>query len=140
MRRTRTYAVTARPISNALPMPVSTMSGTAPVEGAQKTADTRRNIRPKVKVDGARKIWGTLSTCTTRAVSAAISKLVDGTLTLRIKRKSKVLVNNKSVWWFIVHGMKMTWQPWSKDGIKSKPKHFQYFRIAIRHHNMPPSL
>ena len=84
-RRTRTYAAAARPIFNALPMPVSTMSGAAPVKEArqgQKIGDTRGNTRTKVKVDGARKIWGTLPTCTTRAVTAAISKLVDETLKL----------------------------------------------------------
>ena len=60
--------------------------------------------RSKVKVLGARKIWGTIKTCSPGAVSATISKLVSSNLTLRVRHKTKTLANNKSVWRFVVHG------------------------------------
>ena len=55
-------------------------------------------------MDGARKIWGTVPTCSAGAIAATISKLVPTKLQLRIRRKMKMLSNNKAVWWFIVHG------------------------------------
>ena len=61
--------------------------------------------RPKVKVDGARRIWNTIPTCSAKAVALTISKLIPTKLDLRVKRKTKSMPNNaKSVWWFVVHG------------------------------------
>ena len=62
------------------------------------------NSRPKVKVDGARRIWNTLQTCSANAVASTISKLIPTKLNLRVKRKTKSTANNKAVWWFVVHG------------------------------------
>ena len=57
----------------------------------------------KVKVAGARRIWGTLKTCSPGAVSSTLSKLVPTVGALKVKRKTKRL-ERKTVWWFVVHG------------------------------------
>ena len=82
------------------------VSGTAPTPAAQtdtiaKTTSTTarpqqpskkfprnnnnrpsRDSRPKVKVDGARRIWGTVPTCSAGAVAATITKLIPHNLQL----------------------------------------------------------
>ena len=59
-----------------------------------------------IKLDGARKIWGSVPTCSAGAV-ATISKLVPTKLELRIRRKTRNLNGNKVVWWFVVHGVEI---------------------------------
>lgn len=85
-----------------------------PNDGVQKSSVTQRasdsrpsksKARERVKVEGARRIWNTVPTCTTRAIAATISKLAGPTkLELRFKRKTKKARNNKTLWWFVVHG------------------------------------
>ena len=63
--------------------------------------------REKVRVPGARKVWGTMKTCTTQAVSTTIALLcptVAGKLQLR--RKFKKTNDNGCVtrWWFLIRG------------------------------------
>ena len=60
--------------------------------------------KSKIKVAGARKIWGTVPTCSAGAVTATISKLVPTKLQLGTQRKTKTSSRNKVVWWFVVHG------------------------------------
>ena len=60
--------------------------------------------KSRIKVDGARKIWGTVPTCSAGAVAATISKFVPSKLKLRVRRKTKTLSSNKAMWWFVVHG------------------------------------
>ena len=45
-----------------------------------------------------------MKACSPGAITATISRLVPETLELRIKRKTKQLANNKTIWWFVVHG------------------------------------
>ena len=71
----------------------------------EKRSVNHDQSRPKVKVDGARRIWNTIPTCSAKAVALTISKLIPTKLDLRVKRKTKSMPNNaKSVWWFVVHG------------------------------------
>ena len=105
-RQNRSYASTVR---ESLPSAaVSSTAGQANGRGAvshlpaskksvSNSASSSMVTRPKVKVLGARKIWGTIKTCSPGAVSATISKLVSSNLTLRVRRKTKTLANNKSV-------------------------------------------
>ena len=61
--------------------------------------------RPK-RVVGARKIWGTLRTTTSNAVSSTLSKLTSKGNQVQVKRKFKSIQNtNKTVrWWFVIRG------------------------------------
>ena len=70
---------------------------------SSKSASGESN-KSRIKVAGARKIWGTVPTCSAGAVAATISKLVPTKLQLRIRRKTKASIRNKVVWWFVVHG------------------------------------
>ena len=60
----------------------------------------------KERVVGARKIWGTLKTTTSNAVSSTISKLTSKGNQVQVKRKYKSIQNtNKTVcWWFVLRG------------------------------------
>ena len=58
----------------------------------------------RVPVDGARRVWGAFSHCTPTAIQNAIAKLTSIKGKLNVKRKTKVSTNNKSVWWFVIHG------------------------------------
>ena len=62
--------------------------------------------RPKERVVGARKIWGTLRTTTSNAVSSTLSKLTSKGNQVQVKRKFKSIQNtNKTVrWWFVIRG------------------------------------
>ena len=60
--------------------------------------------RPKVKVDGARRVWGTMKTCSPGAILATITKLISKKVDLRVKRKTKKTQKNKLLWWFVIHG------------------------------------
>ena len=106
----RSYA-TAVTTSTTVPLPAAAVSRpTAPGRTGPEKSLIARNIasgesnKSRVKVNGARKIWGTVPTCSAGAIAATISKLVPTKLQLRIRRKTKMLSNNKAVWRFIVHG------------------------------------
>ena len=45
-----------------------------------------------------------MKNCTTTAITGAIFKLTSVRSSLRVKRKDKALRNNKSAWWFVIHG------------------------------------
>ena len=61
------------------------------------------NGHNKVKVDGARRVWGTLRNCTTKAVSTTISKLC-GISPAKVKRKFKKNDTGRLVrWWYVIH-------------------------------------
>ena len=75
----------------------------------ERTARTPRSPREpattgKVIVQGARRVWGTMKSCTSAAISGAISKLTTVSANLRVKRKFRTLHDNKSAWWFVIHG------------------------------------
>ena len=69
-------AVRSANSTHASPLSVAAYT-TATQQEQRADNDTRRSYRPRVKVDGARKIWGTVPTCSSRAVSTTISKLVN---------------------------------------------------------------
>lgn len=71
---------------------------------ARNVSPRPREARPKIKVDGARKIWGTVQSCSAGAIVATISRLIPTKVNIQVRRKTKTLANNKSVWWFVVHG------------------------------------
>ena len=104
-----------------------------------KSKQTIQETAAKVKVVGARQIWGMLKTCSPGAVSTTISKLVPTTGTLRVKRKTKRLAN-KTVWWFVVHGsendLTLLEQSWGK--IQSQTRHFGHYKSVIC--QQPPNL
>ena len=88
----------------------STGSSSAPARSvAAPPSDAQRKRKAgepktKIKVDGARRVWGTMRACSPGTIAATISRLVPDKLELRIKRKTKQLANSKSVWWFVIHG------------------------------------
>ena len=130
----RTYARVARTAS-ATTTPKSTVSAAAPGE---KFPRAPKNDRPghersssKVKVDGARRIWGTVQTCSVGAVAATISKLIPNSLQLRIRRKTKILATNK-----VCGGLLFTVQillHWNKTGTKCELKRSGRSRIVLCH-------
>ena len=58
----------------------------------------------KRKVPGARRVWGPLHLCSPNAVLGCIKKLTGTNAQLRIRKKTKDLTNNKTIWWFVLHG------------------------------------
>lgn len=58
-----------------------------------------------VKVDGARKVWGTLKSSTTASVKSAISRVCNNN-TVKVKRKFKVgsgTQETQARWWYVLH-------------------------------------
>ena len=58
----------------------------------------------KYKVVGARRIWGPFYYCSPIAVLSCIRKVTGIDAKFRIKKKTKELTSNKTIWWFVVHG------------------------------------
>ena len=61
----------------------------------------------KIQAQGARRVWGTLKSCTSTAVKGAIvrlisNQLVPGIENITVKRKYRRTSNNKLRWWFLV--------------------------------------
>ena len=90
--------------SNSAKIAATTLSVNPPK--ASKSDHPRRShdSSSRVKVDGARRIWGTVPTCSAGAIVATISKLIPNNLQLRVRRKTKMAGSNKVLWWFVVHG------------------------------------
>ena len=91
----------------------NTMTSTRPprriqASNRQRSSNSRSNNQnqPKkppgnwIKVDGARKIWGTLRSCTAASVKSAISRVCKND-TVKVKRKFKTGVQTR--WWFVLH-------------------------------------
>ena len=59
-------------------------------------------VSERVKVDGARRVWGTTMRTTTKSISNAISRLckIEGPT---IKRKTSNPSAKKKSWWFVIH-------------------------------------
>ena len=86
------------PGSSSVPGPSSSHVGV----GEPVPSDcTSTRPRARTKVDGARRIWGTMNQTSVKTVQNAISRFckMDG---LSIKRKTKT-GTSKSSWWFVVH-------------------------------------
>ena len=78
--------------------------------GSRGTADmsetsancSQSGSHARCKVDGARRVWGTLSLCSSGAVQNAIKRIC-GITSIRVKRKEKELAGGKKQWWFVIH-------------------------------------
>ena len=61
---------------------------------------TKKTPSNWIKVNGARKIWGTLKSCTVASVKSAISRVCNND-TVNVKRKLKT--GEQTRWWFVLH-------------------------------------
>ena len=60
--------------------------------------------RDKIRVVGARRIWGTLKNSTAASIKSVISRLCKVS-EIRVRRKDKGdTVSKRSKWWYVVHG------------------------------------
>lgn len=90
-----------------------TPSGSGPRSNvSESTQSQNRSTRPKIRVEGKRKVWGTLKVTTANAISSTI-KLVTKIEGLSVKRKFSRRgssspqasgPNEVSKWWFIISG------------------------------------
>ena len=94
-------------------------------------------VNPRfLKVDGVRRVWGTLSMCTSGAVSSAIRRFcsID---TIRVKRKSKEIRDGKHQWWFVLHDDEATLctldAKWNLIELQTEWKLELCFRSTILH-------
>ena len=71
----------------------------------ERSSATSPKGKNKVRVVGARRIWGTLKNSTASIVKSVISRLckVDGEIRVRRKDKEGTL-SKRSMWWYVVHG------------------------------------
>ena len=78
-------------------------------------------FREEVKVDGARRIWNTIPTCTARAIAATFSKLAASTkLELCLKLKTKKLSNNILV--VVCGAWQWEWSSYPREILEWNPK------------------
>ena len=63
----------------------------------------RASVSGRVPVDGDRRVLGDYAFCTPAAIQSGITKLTSVQAMFRVKRKTKVLLNNKCMWWFVIH-------------------------------------
>ena len=82
----------------------------------------------KVLVNGARRLWGTRSETSSAAVRKAIAHLCRGydCSQLKIRRKTKVLSNNRLSWWFVLHN--------SKESLKELESQWEPLRLQTDCH------
>ena len=99
--RSRLTSGASLSLSTSVPGPSSSHAGVGEPVPSECTS-TRH--RARTKVDGARRIWGTMNQTSMKTVENAISRFckMDG---LSIKRKTKT-GSSKSSWWFVVHADK----------------------------------
>ena len=85
---------------NKLKVPIKTKPYTNKQFGA--SVSTMRPDIPRSKVNGVRRVWGTLHHTTTKSVQNVISRLcnIEG---LSIRRKTRIS-HSKTTWWFVIHG------------------------------------
>ena len=73
----------------------------------QRTASQQALVNPSKKelVPGARRIWGTMRTCTVPTVVNSIARLTNvGDNVLKVKRKFKTGTDGKVTrWWYVIH-------------------------------------
>ena len=80
-----------------------------------KPQQQRRSLQG-VSVPGARRIWGTLKSTTTRAVEKVITTLTKvSSSELRIKRKYKTVAGNSTRWWFVIRGQESVLEQLQKE-------------------------
>ena len=74
---------------------------------SRRTAGESRSVNngvsgPRVRVDGARRVWGTMSHTTSKSVENVITRCCNLT-GLKIRRKIRTADTGKISWWFVVH-------------------------------------
>ena len=57
---------------------------------------------PRVRVDGARRVWGTMSHTTSKSVENVITRCCN-LAGLKIRRKTRTADTGKISWWFVIH-------------------------------------
>ena len=85
--------------------------GSGPNESQPSAHQAVNKQRPRVPVEGARKVWGTLRSATCHTVANAIQTVMNiPTSDLKIKRKFKTSPKDKKIkiWWFVVRGDETT--------------------------------
>ena len=81
--------------------------------------NTKQSQRARVKIPNARKIWGTMRSCSAVTVANTIAQLCPTFIgKLQVRRKYKTSSSGKSRWWFVVHGeaevladLERNWEP-----------------------------
>jgi hypothetical protein len=76
-------------------------SGDGGSQGAEDVNGDRPSGLTKVKVVGARRVWGTMSMCTTSTVQNVIRR-VCGLSSVRVREKTKMSPSGKQKWWFVL--------------------------------------
>ena len=97
-RKTGAGANKTMPTSSSLP-------GTSKPPTSKTSGESVLPSMSKVKVVGARRIWGTLRDCTVKSVKNVIVRVCKIDRGVHVKRKLKEnSVTNKTRWWFVLHG------------------------------------
>ena len=94
-----------KPIANAaISHSTATLTGTSSATSSTNPSQTAQQ-HARVRVEGARRIWGTHPHATTRTVANAIERFCKVDLQgLRVKRKTtRNAYSRKTSWWFVVH-------------------------------------
>ena len=89
----------------------------APESTSARPTDSSVSTQPqRIRVEGVRRIWGTLKSATTAAVSATLKKLWPACSSITLRRKVRVYEDsNKTRWWFILRGDESILQTMEKD-------------------------
>ena len=82
---------------------------------AGSTDSSKSTHLQRTPVDGVRRIWGTLKSSTTAAVSATLKKLWPVSSSMTVRRKFREYGDNKTRWWFILKGEEKTLQTMEED-------------------------
>ena len=78
--------------------------------------------QPREKVSGVRRIWGTLSNCTTTVVKNVITRLTDAGEEIEVKSKYKSDTNRKR-WWFLLKA--------SEEVLESLESNWEHVQIQM---------
>ena len=83
---------------------VGEMPGKAKSKPAESKPAGMSGGRDKIRVVGARRIWGTLKNSTAASIKSVISRLCKVSK-IRVRRKDKEdTVSKRSKWWYVIHG------------------------------------
>ena len=91
-------------------------------QGREPNGPSHANPRRKfVPIEDARRVWGTLRSTTTSAITNVIKRLTPGTLAENLTVKRKYKTNQEGVskkWWFVIrgdkHNLEILEKEWSK--------------------------
>ena len=109
----RTYARVAKTDSTSVP---TTTKAQAPKAAGSQSIVGHNSSGKVIRVQGARRIWGTLKSSPSDAVLGTIYKLTEVKSNLQIKRKFKKQTGCKMLWWLVVR--RRSSSNWILTGIK----------------------